>query len=266
MTSSPTSAVSPITTPVAWSMNNPVPKMLRMDVDAGQNAGDLPERARGHLRAAFPQPVADPVTPDGVHTRIGEDDLQRARDGGVALLGRSMSPRKAASIASLRPRRAAYSDSAREGREHDDNQLSGVLGTPGDLQGSHVAAPEEMRPATPLAGQPPSQTDRVVVADRDDLVDEIHVKHLWMKPAPMPWIGGVPSCAGQYRRGGRFHRDELDRGLRSLRTCATPVMVPRCDSGDEDVDLAVGVAPHFFSGGSAVNRRVGRVFELLGMK
>ena len=59
-----------------------------MDVDPGQDAGDLPDRARGHLRATFPQPVADPVSPDGVHARVGEDDLQGAGDGGIALLRR----------------------------------------------------------------------------------------------------------------------------------------------------------------------------------
>ena len=35
------------------------------------------------------------------------------------------------------------------------------------------------------------------------------------------------------------------------------------DAGDEDVDLAVGVAPDLLGGGVAVDLRVGRVLELL---
>ena len=59
-----------------------------MDVDPGQDAGDLTERASGHFRTASPQPVADPVAPDRVHTWVGEHDLQRAGDGGIAVFCR----------------------------------------------------------------------------------------------------------------------------------------------------------------------------------
>ena len=59
-----------------------------MDVDPGQDPGDLTERAGGHLRAASPQPMADSVTPNGMHAWVGEHDLQRAGDGGIAVFRR----------------------------------------------------------------------------------------------------------------------------------------------------------------------------------
>ncbi len=59
-----------------------------MDVYPGQDSGDLTERARGHLRAASPEPVADSVTPNGMHAWVGEHDLQGAGDGGIAVFGR----------------------------------------------------------------------------------------------------------------------------------------------------------------------------------
>ncbi|MDT7732885.1 MAG: hypothetical protein QOE12_59 [Mycobacterium sp.] len=59
-----------------------------VDVHAGQNSGDLTEGARSDLCAASPQPVTDPMAPDGVHARVGEHDLQRAGNGGITVLCR----------------------------------------------------------------------------------------------------------------------------------------------------------------------------------
>src|ERR1700742_4071713 len=57
----------------------------RVDVYSGQNAGQFREGPRGHPCAAIPEPVADAMAPDRVHTRVSEDHLQRARVGRIAL-------------------------------------------------------------------------------------------------------------------------------------------------------------------------------------
>src|SRR5271156_452398 len=59
-----------------------------VDLDAGQDAGEFGKDARGQPGPTVPQPVADPVAPDGVYAGVGEDDLQRGRGGRIALLGR----------------------------------------------------------------------------------------------------------------------------------------------------------------------------------
>ena len=89
MTSSPTSAVSPITTPVAWSMNRPAPRTAPgwMSTPVRMRVSSANVRAAS-LSAALPQPVADSVAPDRVHARVGEDDLQRGGVGRIALPGR----------------------------------------------------------------------------------------------------------------------------------------------------------------------------------
>src|SRR5271166_2961359 len=46
-----------------------------MDFDTSQDPGEFSEHSRGQPGIAVPQPVADPVTPDGVHSWIGKDDL-----------------------------------------------------------------------------------------------------------------------------------------------------------------------------------------------
>ena len=86
-----------------------------------------------------------------------------------------------------------------------------------------------------------------------------------MKPAPMPWIGCGPfGAARQHRRGVRLDGDALEAGLARLDHLAhAGDGAAGADAGDQDVDLAVGVAPDLLGGGPAVDLRVGRVLELL---
>ena len=81
----------------------------------------------------------------------------------------------------------------------------------------------------------------------------------------MPWIGWgpflPPDSTGEAAGSTATNCTE---GLRSLITCATPVMVPPVPTPATKMStFPVGVAPDFFRGGFAVNGRVGRVFELL---
>ena len=93
-----------------------------------------------------------------------------------------------------------------------------------------------------------------------------------MNPAPMPWIlcgpGLSGSCVaelGDDRRVDRLDGDDLDAGLAALEhLAAAGDRAAGADAADEDVDLAVGVAPDLLGGRLAVDLGVGRVLELLG--
>ena len=153
-----------------------------------------------------------------------------------------------------------------ERREHDDDQLAGVFRTSGDLQAATVAAPEEMPTSNPSSRA--SRRARLIASSLPTVTTS--------STRSMSSTGGNKAgadaldrvraflAAGQHRRRGRLHGDELDRGLALLEDLRdTGNGAAGADSGDEDVDLAVGVVPHFFGGGGAVDRRVGRVLELL---
>ncbi|MPM98441.1 hypothetical protein SDC9_145627 [bioreactor metagenome] len=69
---------------------------------------------------------------------------------------------------------------------------------------------------------------------------------------------------GQHRRGIGLDGDDLDARLAGLQHFAdTGHRAAGTDAGDEDIDLAVGVAPDFLRRRVAVDFRVGRVLELL---
>jgi hypothetical protein len=55
-----------------------------MDLDAGQEAGDLREQARGEAEIALPEPVCDAVEPDGVEPGV-QQDFGGGPGGGVCL-------------------------------------------------------------------------------------------------------------------------------------------------------------------------------------
>ena len=87
--SSPISAVSPMTTPMPWSMNSPSPicapgwismpvtKRLKFEMTRGSTG--TPRRCSAWASA---------VHLAGVEARVGEDDLERAAGGGIALADR----------------------------------------------------------------------------------------------------------------------------------------------------------------------------------
>src|SRR5262249_39803897 len=50
----------------------PPDRRARMDLDAGAEACPLGEQARGELQAPLPEPVRDPVRPDGPEAGVGK--------------------------------------------------------------------------------------------------------------------------------------------------------------------------------------------------
>ena len=90
VTFSPTSAVSPMTTPIPWSMKSPGPSRGGgMDLDAGEEAADVREEPGRRPEAPPPEPVRGPVEPDRVDTGIAERHLERRASRGIALEDRA---------------------------------------------------------------------------------------------------------------------------------------------------------------------------------
>ena len=115
------------------------------------------------------------------------------------------------------------------------------------------------------AGAQARVVEGVVVADRDDLVDRRAVEDRRHEAgADALDLVRAGLAAGQDRAVGRLDRDDLEAGLARLQHLADAGDgAAGADAGDEDVDLAVGVVPDFLGRGPAVDRRVGRVLELL---
>lgn len=80
--------VSPITTPVPWSMKK-LPPILRagVDVDAARGMGDIGDQARQEGCAKF-KCVCQTVVDDRRHARIAEQDFRIAGRCRIALVGR----------------------------------------------------------------------------------------------------------------------------------------------------------------------------------
>ena len=75
------------------------------------------------------------------------------------------------------------------------------------------------------------------------------------------WSG---RALGQQRSVLRFDPEDLNPGLTGFEGAAHPGdRAAGADTGDEDVDIAVGVRPDLFGGGLLVDRRVGGVGELV---
>jgi hypothetical protein len=76
---SPISAVSPTTTPMAWSKNTRSPIFAPgVDLDAGQPAADMGHEAPQPLEAVVPEPVRRPVQHQRVQARITGQHLPGA--------------------------------------------------------------------------------------------------------------------------------------------------------------------------------------------
>ena len=56
-----------------------------MNIDAGEEAGELREDARRQTQPATPEPVGDAVKPHGPEARIAEQDLKPRARSRVAL-------------------------------------------------------------------------------------------------------------------------------------------------------------------------------------
>lgn len=71
-------------------------------------------------------------------------------------------------------------------------------------------------------------------------------------------------AAGQHRAVLRLHRDDLQPGLARLEHFRTTGhRTAGTHPGNDHINLAVGVVPDFLGGGLAVDRRIGRILELL---
>jgi hypothetical protein len=83
---SPISAVSPTTTPMAWSKNTRSPIFgARMDLDTGEPAPDMGHKAPHPLEAVVPEPVGAPVQHQRVQARITGQHLPGAAGSRVAV-------------------------------------------------------------------------------------------------------------------------------------------------------------------------------------
>ena len=136
-----------------------------------------------------------------------------------------------------------------------------------------MAAPQEMphnMPSSRASRRAISMASSLVTCSTRSTSDRS--RFCGMNPAPMPWIlcgDGVSGFAGARlrddRRVGRLDRD----GDNLLAARALDVSryagqgAAGADAADEDVDLAVGVVPDFRPGGLLVDRRIGRIVELL---
>lgn len=82
--SSPTSAVSPITIPVAWSMNTrePItaPGWISHSCELTNHFGEEPGY---QFSVALPQPMGPALAPDCVDARIAESHLKSAAGRGI---------------------------------------------------------------------------------------------------------------------------------------------------------------------------------------
>ena len=73
-------------------------------------------------------------------------------------------------------------------------------------------------------------------------------------------------AARKYRRSIRFYGDSLERGFAFLDHLADAGnRAAGADAGNQDVHLAIGIAPDFFGRRAAVDVGVGRVIELLSL-
>jgi hypothetical protein len=81
-----------------------------MDLDAGEEPGDVRQEARGDLPAAPPDRVGEPMAHERVDTRIAEEHLERGARGGVPFTHRlDVAPElRQHPSASLRPGATAH--------------------------------------------------------------------------------------------------------------------------------------------------------------
>src|SRR5205085_1846647 len=158
-----------------------------------------------------------------------------------------------------------------EVRQHDHDELAGVLGPFGHLhRGPGGGAAADAAQHALLAGQAPGHLERVLVLHLDHLVNDVHVQDardeagadaLDLVAARLERLALLG--LGDDRAGHRLDGDALEARLALLDDFADAGDgAAGADAGDQDVGLAVGVAPDLLGGGAAVDLRVGRVLEL----
>ena len=131
---------------------------------------------------------------------------------------------------------------------------------------AQIAAPDEMptsRPSSRAARRAMSNASAFSTVMISSMMSVSRMAGT--KPAPMPWIGWGPFWPpDRTGEAAGSTATTLTDGLRCFQHLADARDGSSgADSGDDDVDLAIGVAPDLLGGGGAVDRRVGRVLELL---
>ena len=157
-----------------------------------------------------------------------------------------------------------------------DNQFAGVFRALGDFDGSdHVGTGADADQNAFFLGETASHGEGFVIADLDALGDlnvssavfEMEIARNESGTGSLDLVrAGLHGLAGEGLIDDRgclgLDGDGLEAGLARLEDFGhTSDRTTRTDSGDEDVDLAIGVGPQLFSGGFRVNGRIGRIFK-----
>src|SRR5665647_452653 len=154
-----------------------------------------------------------------------------------------------------------------EGRDDHHDELARVLGPAGNLVGCRECSagreadqqPLFLRGTTsPLDGRLGVDVDDLVVYPTvEDLGHEVRTDALDLVRAGST---AVKDCGLLW-----LNANDLDHGVAGLEDLADAGDGATCaDSGDEDVDRAVGVLPDLFCGGLAVDPWIGLIRELTG--
>ena len=278
MTSSPTSAVSPITTPMPWSMKKRRPMVapgwismpVSNRVNCEPSARGKPERRRTHSACVRRcaqmacRPGVERARPRG--RSAPPDRAARAVAMSSRSAGEDMPSHGSSPIADVLVQHGRQVALAELGDDHDD-RLAGVLGPRGDLE----RRPTRRRPTRCRRGCPPRRRARArsrrpgrcstSMTSSIDLAVEDR-GHEVRRRCP----GSCAGRAGPPLRMGEsvgLDGDDLHAGLALLEHLADAGdRAAGADARDEDVDVAVGVVPDLLGRGAAVDLRVRLVLEL----
>src|SRR5262249_31449927 len=159
-----------------------------------------------------------------------------------------------------------------EVRQNRDDQLARVLGSLRHLHGDMNRGAGADAGENPfLARQKTAHHEGVVVLDLNHLVDVVHVVVVGDEAgaealnAVAPWYDRLPGLLLRDDRAGDWlDGDGLEARLALLDDLADAGdRAAGANAGDEDVDLAIGVAPDLLGRGAAAKLAAGRGVELL---
>ena len=119
-----------------------------------------------------------------------------------------------------------------------------------------------------LLGEELRRGKGVLIGCAEDLAVDLRVQDFGDKArADALDLVGAASALGEDRGPFRFECHNFDIGILRLQIFTyAGQRAARSDTCDEDIYLAVGVAPDLWTGGRPVDRRVGRIDELAGNK
>ena len=154
-----------------------------------------------------------------------------------------------------------------------DDELALIFGALGDFEGDvHIGAGRDADKHALFLADAAGHGKGFLVGDGDDFVDDIEVEVIGDKAGTGSlnfvgaWFYGLAG-AGLGDDGGilGFDRDGAEGFFTGFNDFGnTGDGASGADSGDKDIDQAIGIGPDFFRGGFFVNGGVGRIFKLLG--